>query len=203
MGERRALAKPGAREFPMARLPQTPDHEAKASKPRNRPARLGTLVPALLEPTLRARGFASAQILAEWTEIVGSSIARCTAPLEIRWPRRRDSETAARPAGRLQERAEGATLVIACPGAFALEVQMAEKRILEQANRRFGFRAVTRLEIRQQPLPAPIVAAAPRLVPAEAIAEAERAMPDITDPTLRRALGELRAGLALRPAKPR
>jgi hypothetical protein len=187
----------------MARQPFNPQIMPATShaKPSRQLARIGALVPQMIEPTLRARGFASAAILAEWAEIVGPAVARHASPLEIRWPRRRESESASRPVGRLQERAEGATLVIACPGAFVLELQMAESCILEQANRRLGFRAVTRMEIRQQPLPALPIRRGPDTIPPDAIAEAERQMPDIADATLRRALGEFRAGLAMRQIK--
>lgn len=175
-------------------------HEPDKSHPlRKRPRvnRLAALVPEMIEPALRQRGFASTAILAEWREIVGEALAQRTAPLEIRWPKRRVQAGEARPnPGRMQEIAEGATLVILCPGAFALETQMASSQIIEATNRRLGFRAVTKVEIRQQDLPKPVVTTpVPPLSEAQ-ISEIAGRLGDIADEPLRRALAELGAGIA-------
>ncbi|CAN1490359.1 Protein of unknown function DUF721/UPF0232 [Rhabdaerophilaceae bacterium] len=160
---------------------------------------LSALVPAMIEPALRQRGFASAAILAEWTEIAGAELARYTTPLEIRWPKRREQDTAASlPRSRMQEKADGATLVIACPGAFALDAQMASARLIEAANQRFGFRAVTKLEIRQ--ILAPEKRKKPREtpIPDNLVKEMDARLGDITDEVLRKAMSEMAAGIAQR-----
>lgn len=177
----------------MASAPEKPQPIRK----RPRVNRLAALVPEMIEPALRQRGFASTAILSEWREIVGAALATRTAPLEIRWPKRRAPSEESRPKpGRMQEKAEGATLVIACPGAFALEVQMSSNAIIEAANRRLGFRAVTKLEIRQGELPKPVVKkTAPPLSEAQ-IADVAAGLGDISDDQLRRALAELGASIA-------
>jgi hypothetical protein len=170
----------------------------KSSPLRKRPRvnRLSALVPEMIEPALRQRGFASTAILTEWREIVGEALAQRTAPLEIRWPKRRVQPGEARPnPGRMQEIAEGATLVILCPGAFALETQMASAQIIEATNRRLGFRAVTKVEIRQQDLPKPITAMPVQPLTEAQITEIAGGLGDIADEPLKRALAELGAGI--------
>jgi len=182
-----------------------PECEPMASEPdkssllRKRPRvnRLAALVPEMIEPALRQRGFASTAVLTEWREIVGEALAERTAPLEIRWPKRRNPAQDARPnQGRMQEKAEGATLVIHCPGAFALEAQMASGRIIEATNRRLGFRAITRIEIRQAELPKPVTARVEQPLSEAQIAEIAAELDDISDESLKRALAELGAGIA-------
>jgi hypothetical protein len=171
----------------------------KSSPLRKRPRvnRLAALVPEMIEPALRQRGFASTAILTEWREIVGAALAERTAPLEIRWPKRRNpAEDGRAGQGRMQEKAEGATLVILCPGAFALEAQMASGQIIEAANRRLGFRAVTRIEIRQQELPRPPASQIEQPLSEAQIAEIADDLGDISDESLKRALAELGAGIA-------
>jgi hypothetical protein len=177
-------------------MASSPDTSQPIRK-RPRVNRLAMLVPEMIEPALRQRGFASTAILAEWREIVGAALASRTAPLEIRWPKRRTPGDDARPKlGRMQEKAEGATLVIACPGAFALEAQMASAQIIEATNRRLGFRAVTKLEIRQGELPKPTAAKADHPLSEPEIAVVAASLGDIADEPLKRALAQLGAGIA-------
>lgn len=181
----------------------SPPEKSPPLRKRPRVNRLAALVPEMIEPALRQRGFASTAILTEWREIVGEALAERTAPLEIRWPKRRLPSENARPnPGRMQDRAEGATLVIICPGAFALEAQMASGRIIEAANRRLGFRAVTRIEIRQEDLPKPKVAKLDQPLSEAQIAEIAANLSDISDDQLKRALAELGAGIARRGRRP-
>ncbi|MCZ8270688.1 MAG: DciA family protein [Beijerinckiaceae bacterium] len=175
-------------------------------EPRKRPrtSRLALLMPDLLEPTLRERGFASATLLAEWAEIVGPALAEFTVPLEIRWPRKRvEAGSTAPRGGRMQEKAEGAVLVVTCASAFALEVQMASGRILDAVNRRLGFRAVTRLEIRQGETPKPRTAFMEREISVELVTAQKAALVDIADDALREALARLGAGIAAKDRKTR
>lgn len=175
-------------------------------EPRKRPRvnRLAQLMPDLLEPTLRERGFASATLLAEWSEIVGASLSEFTVPLEIRWPARRmEAENAPRRTGRMQEKSEGAVLVVTCASAFALEVQMASARILDAVNRRLGFRAVTRLEIRQGETPKPRSAFRQWEIPDELVSQHREAMSNIANDDLREALARMGAGITAKERKTR
>ncbi len=184
----------------------TAEKQGMRAEPRKRPRvnRLAQLMPDLLEPTLRERGFASATLLAEWAEIVGPALAEFTVPLEIRWPRKRlEAESSPRRAGRMQDKAEGAVLVVTCASAFALEVQMASARILDAVNRRLGFRAVTRLEIRQGETPKPRTAFVEREIPAELVSEQKASLGHIADESLREALARMGAGIAMKGRKTR
>jgi hypothetical protein len=196
-------AKPEPHPFPGNIDPSKPMASSSETSPsmRKRPRvnRLAALVPEMIEPALRQRGFASTAILTEWREIVGEALAERTAPLEIRWPKRRSPAENTRPnPGRMQEKAEGATLVIISPGAFAIEVQMASGQIIEAANRRLGFRAVTRIEIRQEELPRQTETKPDQPFSEAQIAEVAAGLGDISDEPLRRALAELGAGIARR-----
>lgn len=184
----------------------TAEQPAPRPELRKRPRtnRLALLMLDLLEPTLRERGFASATLLAEWAEIVGAGLAEFTVPLEIRWPRKRmEAEAAPRRTGRMQDKAEGAVLVVTCASAFALEVQMASARILDAVNRRLGFRAVTRLEIRQGATPKPRTAFMEREIPADLVQAQKATLTNIADEGLREALARMGAGVAMKAGKTR
>lgn len=165
------------------------------------PRALKALVSDAVAPVLRQRGFATTAVMAEWREIVGPRLAEWTTPLEVRWPRR--TEESAEPARNSRtQRAEQASLIVACPGPFALDVQMASREILEAVNRRLGFGAVGALVIKQTPRPAPVKKPV-RIQPDEAqIAAVERELADIEADDLRRALAELGAQIRLRAGKP-
>lgn len=160
------------------------------------PRALKALVGEAVAPILRQRGFATSAVLTEWREIVGPRLAQWTTPLEVRWPRRREEGTEPARNSRTQK-AEQATLLIACPGPFALEVQMASAEILEAVNRRLGFGAVGALVIKQAPRPAP-EKKVQRAQPDEATIRAlEGELSDIRDEDLRRALAEWGAQIRL------
>ena len=116
---------------------------------------LGALIPQALAPVLKERGIATSALLMEWSEIAGPMIGKIASPIEIRWPKRavEPQSRAARTAK--MEKTEKAVLVLAASGSFALEIQMAEARIIEAVNRRLGYAAIGRIEIRQQPAPIP------------------------------------------------
>ncbi len=129
---------------------------------------LGTLVPEAVAPVLKQRGFASAAVLTEWRAIVGPHLAGWTTP------------------------------IIACPGAFALDVQMSARAIIEAVNRRVGFACIGAIQIHQAPRPAPKPAPVSRTVDPALIARIDQTLGDIEQADLRRALAELGASIAAR-----
>lgn len=166
-------------------------------KPRRKgPARLSDLVPATIEPALRQRGFATSAILTEWREIVGPRLAEWTQPLEIRWPRRTEIDA---PAGKSvsdkAERARRATLVVACPGAFALDVQMASAGLIEAVNRRLGFGCIGTIVVHQMPKAPPPAPPRSRQLDPALVARVEQALGHIEAEDLRHALAILGAGI--------
>ena len=151
---------------------------------RSFPRPLSDFLGATLNDTLKSQGFASAEIIARWGDIVGSEIAAHSEPMKITWPRRTNEETA-----------EPATLVLRVEGPAALEIQHLSAVILERVNRFFGWQAIGRIALRQAPLrrrerpvrpPPPDPAAAARIA-------AE--MPAIADEDLRQALARLGAAI--------
>jgi len=91
----------------------------------------------IARPLLRRHGLARHDLVARWTDAVGPELARHTAPHRY-----------------IPDRQGGGTLQLRVAGAWALEVQHLAPIIIERINAVFGYRAVTRLAIRQGPLPA-------------------------------------------------
>lgn len=106
---------------------------------------LGEAVGQALAPVVKQHGFATAELIARWPALVGERFARVTRPLRVVWPRQAPEiiETVGR---------APATLVVACEGAHALDLQHAAPIILERLNALYGWRAIERLTIRQGPI---------------------------------------------------
>src|SRR5690349_5642422 len=83
--------------------------------PMARPRPLADFIDSCLGPSLAAQGFAAADILLSWSEIVGERLAAVSQPLRVEWPRRRPFQGEGRP--------DPASLVVRVEGAFALELQ--------------------------------------------------------------------------------
>ncbi|MDJ1157832.1 DciA family protein [Chelatococcus sp. SYSU_G07232] len=152
---------------------------------------LADLVDGCIAPALRAQGFAAADVVLAWAEIVGDRLARHTEPLRIDWPRhgRRTSP---------DERPEPATLVVRVTSAFALELQHLAPVIIERVNAHFGWRCIGRLALRQGPIERRAAPQEPlRSVDAATEAHIRDAVADIAEQPLREALERLgRAALA-------
>ena len=148
------------------------------------PRPLSTFAGAALNDALKRQGFASAEIIARWADIVGTEIAAHSEPLKINWPRQGDEDTP-----------EPATLVLRVEGPAAIEIKHLAAVILERVNRFFGWRAIGRLALRQAPLTrrAPKAALAPP-DPAAAARIAE-SLPQVEDESLRQALARLGAAI--------
>lgn len=107
-----------------------------------RPKPLAELIDGCVGPAFAAQGFASADILAAWPEIVGDRLARVSRPQRLEWPRRtRGADPHARP--------EPGTLIVRVEGAFALEFQHLAPLLVERLNAHYGWRCVGRVALRQ------------------------------------------------------
>ncbi len=158
------------------------------NKPFKRGARpLAELLNACLSDAFKQQGFASAELVTRWTEIVGPEIAAHAEPMKVQWPRAIGNDAP-----------EPGTLVLRVDGPTAIEIQHSSNVILERVNRFFGWQAVNRLSLRQAPLSqrgkkpvkAPDPAAAARIA---------ATLPEVADDQLREALGRL--GAALKPKR--
>ncbi len=142
-------------------------------------------------------GFAYADVLAHWREIVGAETAEFCAPERIRWPRM-NAESAASGRRRL-----GGTLVIRVTDGRAVELQHETSRIIDRVNTYYGYGAITGITLVQGPLPARTPAAAKRR-PLDAVQENElkQTVGLIENEELRQALTRLgRGALAQKTAK--
>ncbi|MGD9502506.1 MAG: DUF721 domain-containing protein [Methyloceanibacter sp.] len=155
---------------------------------------IGAFSASALDPAARARGFATAALLAEWPSIVGAELAQFTIPDRVVWPRhqRDESGETVRHQGRKED---GAILILRVDGPRAIEVQYRSRQILERVNGHFGYRAVAEMRILQAPVtrkPAPARPAQEAIEPAALPPSAS-----IEDDGLREAL--MRLGSAPRP----
>jgi hypothetical protein len=147
---------------------------ASASKPAARP--LAELLTGSIDPLVRKRGLARAELLAWWPDIVGAAYAGHTLPERIRWPR---DGTAA-------------TLFVRCDPAFALQLAHEADRVRERANAYFGYPAIGAVRIVQRATgrPAPVSAPPPLAAPLSPALEARL---ERFDEPLRQALRVLAA----------
>jgi hypothetical protein len=165
----------------------------KPSRSFARPLR--DLVGKVVGETFTRHGFASAELVTRWTEIVGAEIAAHSEPIKIQWVRpvsaSRVSPANGAGAGWDQE---AGTLVLRVEGPAAIEVQHLAGVICERVNRFLGWRAIARVALRQAPLRRGERKAARDLDPvaAERVAES---LSDIGDQDLRQALARLGAAV--------
>ena len=157
-----------------------------SNPPRSFPRPLSELLGATLSDALKSQGFASAEILARWTDIVGPEVAAHSEPMKINWPR-------ANGAG--EEPPEPATLVLRVEGPAALEIQHLSAVILERVNRFFGWQAIGRIALRQAPLRRRERPKAPPPPDPAIAARIAEGLPEIEDVDLRQALARLGAAI--------
>jgi hypothetical protein len=101
---------------------------------------LGSLIPGIGDKSFRRRGFVHGQIVTQWHQVVGPSLASVSAPEGLRFP---------------PGKKRGATLTIRAASGAGLELQHHMNMILERVNMFFGYTAVEKISIRQGPLPQP------------------------------------------------
>jgi hypothetical protein len=156
------------------------------NKPRpSQPRPLSALLHKTLGGAFAKRGFASAELVTRWTEIVGAEIADHSQPEKIQWPPPRQGQLP-----------EPGRLVLRVEGPVAVEIQHLSGIILERVNRFFGWQAVGAIRLRQAPLRRAPARAQPRPDP-QAVARISASLADIQDPALRDALARLGCAVKL------
>ena len=155
----------------------------------NKPSRqvakpLRDLLNKLIGDAFTRQGFASAELVTRWDDIVGHEIAAYSEPIKLQWPRRADGEGG-----------EAGTLVLRVEGPAAIEIHHLAALICERVNRFLGWRAVERLALRQAPLRRRQTTAARTMEPAATGGIAEK-LSDIKDEELREALARLGAAVS-------
>jgi hypothetical protein len=112
---------------------------------------LADLVQAAIDPVLRRHGFGHSGLVLFWDDIVGERLAAMSQPVKVLWP--------ARQIDRAEENGPApATLIVRVETGFALELQHLAPIVIERVNAHFGWRCVSRLLLKQGPLPAPLLA---------------------------------------------
>jgi hypothetical protein len=149
---------------------------------RGGPRPLAQTVRKVAAPLLRRQGFAEADIVLRWTEIVGERLAARSSPERMETPR------------------GGASAVLhvrVAPGAGP-ELQHLAPLVLERINAFFGWRAVERLRLVQAPLPSRRgrKPASDEPLSAEQVAALDSALGAATDDRLKQALKSLGASVA-------
>lgn len=160
--------------------------EAEVQKRQGRTRALAAAIATVAGPVLGKRGFAAAQLITEWTSIVGVDWAEKVTPDRLVFPP--------------GERRDG-TLHLRVAPALAPEVQHRAPLLLERINGFFGYGAVARLRLVQGPLAQRSRQKAQARAPlqAEERASLEHRLNRIDDPALRAALRRLGEAVLTKP----
>ena len=136
-----------------------------------------------IDPLIARQGFGESSLLLQWREIVGSQTAALCEPMRLQWPPRAKQQ----PADKAQE---PATLALRVEPGFGLDVQHMIPVILDRVNAHLGWRCVSRIVLRQEPLRQGEPRREPRTPPCDpaARASAAAATEGVTEEALRAAL---------------
>jgi hypothetical protein len=150
---------------------------------RRGPTMLAELVGRVLAPVSGRRGFATADLVAAWPDIVGAKYAECTRPQKIAWPRDEDAS------------ADGGVLHLTVDGPRAVLIQHELGQIIERINAFLGYAAIARIRIVQGPV-AKNQPQTQEAAPLDSVAEARlgAAVAGVEDDGLRAALARLGRG---------
>jgi hypothetical protein len=148
-------------------------------------------IPKIAGAVLGKRGFAEAQLVAQWPAIIGDKMAEAVSPEKLSFPSR-------------GERRDGTLHLRVAPG-LALEVQHREPVLVERINAFFGYRAVARLALRQGPPASPPRPPPParRALKSEERQSLDRRLAAVDHPDLKAALARLGEAVLATEPKPR
>ncbi|MGQ0673028.1 MAG: DUF721 domain-containing protein [Hyphomicrobium sp.] len=156
---------------------------------------VGSYVPGLTRKAFEKHGFSTVALITDWEKIAGRTLARCTEPLRLKWPRgaglpaTAGEDTVGRP---------GATLVLAVDPAAALQVEYGAAQLVERINSYFGYRAIAEIRLVQTPprnIQSDTTASEVSRRRAERRAPVAGAVPADADPSLYAALERLHAAM--------
>jgi hypothetical protein len=154
---------------------------------------LADLVQTAIDPVLRRQGFGASGLVLFWDDIVGERLAAMSQPVKVQWPASQIDRTA-------ENVPASATLIIRVETGFALELQHLAPIVIERVNAHFGWRCVSRLLLKQGPLPAPpLTRHGPPPLDKAAETMAETIVGGVMDEPLLLALTRLGARALVRP----
>jgi hypothetical protein len=139
------------------------------------PRPIGALVPRLTRPAFRRRAPATAQVLSDWTAIMGPAIAAVTTP----------------------RRLSTGTLTIACAGPIAMELQHLSGEVMARINTHLGREAVNSLRFVQTHEPIAPPATLPRQPDPARLARLDTTLAGLPQGDLRTALASLGRAMAI------
>jgi hypothetical protein len=148
------------------------------------PRPIGALIGRTIQPVTARRGFATAELVAAWPELIGPAFVTHAQPAKISWPRG-------------AERGAQGTLTIRVTGGRAVYLMHELDTLKERINAFLGFEAIQRIKlIPGQAVSPPSAEERPRPpVNTCLIADVGRLVKDIEDEPLRASLQRL--GLAV------
>ena len=145
------------------------------------PRPVGALMSRLTRAAFRRRSPATAQVIADWTAIMGPAIASVTTP----------------------RRLSAGTLTIGCAGPIAMELQHLSGEVMSRINTHLGSNTVKALRFVQTHEPMSPRAGLPRRADPAKLAAVEAALVDLPEGDLRAALASLGRALATQPNRSR
>lgn len=92
------------------------------------------LIPTLLEPSLKKRGFAQALLVLDWEKIVGPQLAKRSMALKVTYP--------------TGQRRQG-TLHLAVQPSWAPLIEQEKHQLIQRVNSYFGYEAITQIRLIQ------------------------------------------------------
>jgi hypothetical protein len=154
---------------------QTEERHVYGSRP------IGALMPRVTRPAFRRRSPATAQVLADWSAIVGPAIGAVTTP----------------------RRLTGGTLTIACAGPIAMELQHLATEVIARINAHLGRQVVSSLRFTQTFEPGRPPAPSPTSLDPSRLAVVEASLGNLPEGELRGALAALGRALLQSPNRSR
>ncbi|MEM1370820.1 MAG: DciA family protein [Pseudomonadota bacterium] len=109
---------------------------------------IGAYVPSITAKAVDKLGYSTVALIADWETVAGRAFAAVAVPVRLTWPRKThvpDSDAD------LATGRQGASLVLKVNPARALEIEYGRQQLIERINAYFGYRAVERLKLVQDP----------------------------------------------------
>ena len=139
----------------------------------------------ITKPVFLKRGFAENRIITDWSKIVGESISACSVPRKLTFAK--------------DKKSNGTLYVEVSNSGFSTEMVYLEPMILEKIACYFGYKAVSRLKILQNPQnpmqPGLNKQKTKKVVSPENNAALENSLADIDDEELKESLRKLGQGI--------
>ena len=117
-------------------MPRSPKPDYR--KRRFHTVSLSSATKSVVNKEFRRRGFTVAEVVTQWPNILGQTLAEVTHPVKLTYP---------------VGRGDGGTLLLMVVPGFGLAVESNHPLIIERINTHFGHPCVSRLKLLQGPLP--------------------------------------------------